>query len=89
MTSTSDREPQAGRLTTAIVLSSTEDSCAVFAAGRRAEVPYALPFPSPRAERVSPGHLVALAVAADGSEVVIWRWFDAVVLGEADGAVRL
>jgi hypothetical protein len=38
---------------------------------------------------VSPGHLVAVATAPDGSEMLIWRWFDAVVLGEQDGLVRL
>jgi hypothetical protein len=32
---------------------------------------------------------VAVAAAADGSEVVIWRWYDAVVLEEADGQIRL
>jgi len=47
-------------------------------------------FPSPRAERVSPGHLVAIAKGADGTDVVVWRWYDAVVLGtEDDGSVRL
>jgi hypothetical protein len=89
MTSPPEREPRSGRLRPAIVLSTTEDACTVFAAGRRAEVPYAMPFPSPRAERVSPGHLVAIATAADGSAVVIWRWFDAVVLDSADGVIRL
>jgi hypothetical protein len=47
-------------------------------------------FPSPRAERVSPGHLVALAMGPDGTDVVVWRWYDTVVLGtENDGSVRL
>jgi hypothetical protein len=52
-------------------------------------VRYAGAFPSPRTDRVSPGHLVAVATALDGSERVIWRWFDAVVLGEDHGLVRL
>jgi len=47
-----------------------------------------VPF-KPRADRVTPGHLVAIAATADGSEVIVWRWFDAVVLGEAAGQVRL
>ncbi len=47
-------------------------------------MPYAKAFPKPRADRVAPGHLVAVATAADGSQVVVWRWFDAVVL-EVDG----
>jgi hypothetical protein len=38
---------------------------------------------------VSPGHLVAVAVAADGTEAVVWRWYDAVVLGEEAGLIRL
>jgi hypothetical protein len=47
-------------------------------------------FPSPRVERVSPGHLVAIAARPGGADVVVWRWYDAVVLGtEDDGSVRL
>jgi hypothetical protein len=47
-------------------------------------------FPSPRPERVSPGHLVALATGPDDTDVVVWRWYDAVVLGtEDDCSVRL
>jgi hypothetical protein len=41
---------------------------------------------------VSPGHLVAVAAAdgaADGAAAVVWRWYDAVVLGEEAGLVRL
>jgi hypothetical protein len=38
---------------------------------------------------VSPGHLVAVAAAADGAETVVWRWHDAVILGEETGHVRL
>ena len=45
---------------------------------------------SPRAEWVSPGHLVAIVAAPDGTDVVGWMWYDAVVLGtEDDGSVRL
>lgn len=58
--------------------------------GKVDTVPFASQFPTPRAERVSPGHLVAIATAADGREAVVWRWFDAVVLGsEHAGSVRL
>ena len=32
---------------------------------------------------------VAAATAPDGSEVVVWRWYDAVVLGEEAGLIRL
>ncbi|MPQ97255.1 hypothetical protein GB931_04795 [Modestobacter sp. I12A-02628] len=73
----------------AIVLGTTEECCTVVVDGQQVEVRYSLPFPSPRVERVSPGHLVALAVAPDGAEVVVWRWYDAVVLGEGEGVVRL
>lgn len=48
---------------------------------------YASLFPSPRTERVAPGHLVAVASTPDGAEAVVWRWYDAVVLGEEDGSV--
>lgn len=59
-------------------------------AGEVASVTYATQFPSPRIERVSPGHLVAVARAPSGANVVVWRWYDAVVLGyEPDGSVRL
>jgi hypothetical protein len=50
---------------------------------------YARAFPSPRTERVSPGHLVAAAVAADGSKTVVWRWYDAVILAEEGSLIRL
>ncbi|HEX5189914.1 MAG TPA: hypothetical protein VFW16_10255 [Streptosporangiaceae bacterium] len=50
---------------------------------------YAEAFPSPRTERVSPGHLVAVAAAADGADAVVWRWYDAVIVGEEAGLVRL
>ncbi|HXW44661.1 MAG TPA: hypothetical protein VEL03_07740 [Streptosporangiaceae bacterium] len=32
---------------------------------------------------------MAVATAADGSDAVVWRWYDAVVLGEEAGLVRL
>jgi hypothetical protein len=77
------------RLRQAIVLSTTEEACTAFANGQRVVLPYARPFPTPRAERVAPGHLVAATTAPDGSEVVIWRWFDAVVLDGAGTTVSL
>jgi hypothetical protein len=52
-------------------------------------VRYASQFPAPRRERVQPGHLVAIAEAASGAAVVVWRWYDAVVLGNGAGAVQL
>jgi hypothetical protein len=75
-------------LVTAIVVKADEERCTVFRAATPSVVRYAAPFPRPRADRVSPGHLVALSTAAEGSPVV-WRWFDAVVLGTASEGVRL
>jgi hypothetical protein len=77
------------RLRKAVVLATTEEVCTVFANGDRFEVPYASQFPRPRVERVSPGHLVAIADTAAENDVVVWRWFDAVVLDTAAGSVIL
>lgn len=71
------------------VLRVQEATCEIFGEGQLRSVRYATQFPSPRTERVSPGHLVAVATAPDGSEVVVWRWYDAVVLGEETGLIRL
>jgi hypothetical protein len=75
-------------LVTAVVLGADEESCIVYRAGARSVVPYAAPFPRPRADRVSPGHVVALFTGSAGPSV-IWRWFDAVVLGTSPDGVRL
>ncbi len=61
----------------------------MFAGGRTETVAYARPFPTPRTERVAPGHLLAVATTADVSDVVVWRWFDAVVLEGLEGVIRL
>jgi hypothetical protein len=78
-----------GLLRCGIVLHVQEDECRVLRAEQVSSVPYATAFPSPRTERVSPGHLVAVAAAANGAEAVVWRWYDAVVLGEESDLVRL
>ncbi len=78
-----------GRLRRGIVLSVREKTCEVVGDGQARSVRYAPMFPSPRIDRVLPGHLVAVAVAPEGSEAVVWRWYDAVVLGDNDGRVRL
>ena len=72
-----------------IVLRVQEDACQILREGQLSSARFAKAFPSPRTERVSPGHLVAAVVAPDGNEVVVWRWYDAVVLGEEAGLVRL
>ena len=67
-----------------------EQSCDVWDLGDITSIEFAPMFPSPRVERVSPGHLVAVAAGRNGDQVVVWRWYDAVVLGtEVDGSVRL
>jgi hypothetical protein len=78
------------RLRCGIVLrSEEEDACQVLAGGKTISVRYAPQFPAPRRERVLPGHLVAVAEAPGISGVVLWRWYDAIVLGSDAGSVRL
>ena len=77
------------RLRCGIVLRAGEDACQVLAGGQVASVRYASQFPAPRRERVSPGHLVAIAEVPGRSGAVVWRWYDAVVLGGEAGSVRL
>jgi hypothetical protein len=77
------------RLRCGIVLRSAEDACQVLAGGKTISVRYAPQFPVPRRERVLPGHLVAVAEAHGVCGVVVWRWYDAVVLGSDAGTVRL
>ena len=89
MTASADHGLAAARLRCGIVLRVQEDTCQVLRAGRSSSVRFAAAFPSPRTERVSPGHLVAVATAADGAEAVVWRWYDAVVLGQEAGLIRL
>lgn len=31
---------------------------------------------------MSPGHLVAIATTPAGGESMVWRWYDAVILGK-------
>lgn len=73
----------------ATVLRVQEQSCEVLVEGRPTSVGYLPSFPSPRTERVSPGHLVALATGPTVAAAVVWRWYDAVLLGEDAGGVRL
>jgi len=72
-----------------IVLRAEEDVCQVLTGDQVVYARYAAHFPTPRTERVSPGHLVALADMPGGSDVVLWRWYDAVVLGNEAESVRL
>jgi hypothetical protein len=77
-------------LRTARVLHVEEAVCQVWTGDGVTEVGFAPMFPTPRTERVSPGHLVALAAQPGRPELVVWRWYDAVVLDlAADGTVDL
>lgn len=76
------------RLHCAIVLRVEEDACQVLAGGQAVSVRYASRFPAPRKERVSPGHLVAIA-EIPGDSAVVWRWYDGVVLASEAGSVQL
>jgi hypothetical protein len=81
--------PAVPRLHCGIVLRVEEDTCQVMTAGLVVPVRYAPQFPTPRTERVSPGHLVAVAQVPGGPSAVVWRWYDAVVLGDEAGSTRL
>lgn len=72
-----------------VLRSQEEDACQVLAGGEIVSVRYAPQFPAPRRERVLPGHLVAVAEAPGVPGAVVWRWYDAVVLGSDAGSVRL
>ena len=85
--SMSDTRPL--RLSRGIVVRVQEDTCQIASGGDPVSVRYATGFPTPRVQRVSPGHLVAIAEMPGKTAAVIWRWYDAVVLGEQDDLVRL
>jgi hypothetical protein len=89
MTSSAVRDSAATPLRLGIVLASGEDTCTVQTGGQTTRLPYAAAFPRPRAERVLPGHLVAIAALPGVGDAVVWRWFDAVVLDQVDDRVRL
>jgi hypothetical protein len=89
MTASTPGALSAPRLRCGIVLQVEEDVCQVLAEGQVSPVRYASQFPAPRRERVSPGHLVAVAEGTGGSDAVVWRWYDAVVLGSEAGGIRL
>jgi hypothetical protein len=81
--------PSIRLLNCAVVLRVREDECDVIRDGRLHTVRFASLFPSPRAERVQPGNLVATTAASDDVETVLWRWYDAVVLDDSSEEVRL
>ena len=88
--SVSSSSSQIDHLRCGVVLRVAEDACEVWVDASVRTVGFARQFPTPRTQRVSPGHLVAIARARDGREAIVWRWFDAVVLTRTDdGALRL
>jgi hypothetical protein len=89
MTDPGNQDLVPARLRCGIVVRVREGACEVVRDRQLYSVRYATLFPSPRTERVSPGHLVAIATAPDGTEAVVWRWYDAVVLGTEAGLIRL
>jgi hypothetical protein len=80
---------EAPQLSCGLVLRTDEDVCQVRTDSQVVAVRYAAQFPKPRTKRVLPGHLVAIAALPGGVDAVVWRWYDAVVLGDEAGAVRL
>jgi len=89
MTTISQSGTQGALLRPAIVVSTSEAACTVVTQEQKVVVPYAEFFPRPRAERVAPGHLVAVSAAPGASAVIVWRWFDAVVVEAVAGQVKL
>src|SRR2546430_16905373 len=73
MTDPANQDLVPARLRCGIVVRVREDACEIVRDRQLCSVRYATPFPSPRTERVSPGHLVAIATAPDGTEAVVWR----------------
>ena len=56
-----------------VVLRVGEELCEVVVDGEVSSAAFAPSFPSPRAERVAPGHLVALAPTSRGTAALVWR----------------
>ena len=89
MNDSTKHDPTVRVIRCAVVLRVREDECDVIRDGRLQTARFAPMFPSPRTERVQPGNLVAMTAASDGTETVLWRWYDAVVLDDGPEAIRL
>jgi hypothetical protein len=76
------------QLRPALVVNPGEDACEISERNQLFLVQYSVPF-KPRAERIMPGQLVAIASTVDGTQALVWRWFDAVVVGETGDQIRL
>ena len=73
MTDSTNQDLAPARLRCGIVVRVREDACEIVRDRQLCSVRYATQFPSPRTERVSPGHLVAIATAPDGTEAGLIR----------------
>lgn len=89
MTYPAKHDPSVRVLRCAVVLRVREDECDVIRDGGLHTAQFASMFPSPRTERVQPGNVVAMTAASDGTETVLWRWYDAVVLDDGSDAITL
>lgn len=89
MNDVTEHDPDDRVIRCAVVLRVREDECDVLREGRLITAQFAPMFPAPRTERVQPGNLVAVTVLSDGTETVMWRWYDAVVVEDGPGVVRL
>jgi hypothetical protein len=81
-------DPALRKARAAVVLRPEEHSCEVDFGGTTAFVQYGVPF-SPRAKTLAPGHLVAVTETPDAGSLILWRWYDAVVLEQSADQVRL
>ena len=82
----SRHQPLAARV--AVVLRPGADRCEVSFGAETEFVAYGIPF-SARANTLTPGHLVAVTTSLDANSLVIWRWYDAVVLEQSAEEVLL
>lgn len=72
----------------AVVLRPEERCCEVDFGSKTALVGYGVPF-SPRAKTLTPGHLVAVIETPEEGAIILWRWYDAVVLEQSANELRL
>lgn len=79
-------QPRSARL--GVVLRPEEDRCLVGLTTGPAVVAYGAPF-RPRAATLTPGHLLAVTDPLEGPSLVLWRWYDAVVMEQSEDGVRL
>lgn len=81
-------EQQSRSARAAVVLRTGEHESEVCFGGENGFAEYGIPF-GPRAKTLTPGHLVAVTKTPDSRSLIIWRWYDAVVLEQSAEQVRL